>query len=336
MLTPMFAADFGPYLLEEIVAELGLVRVVRASRQQTSDPLLVHVLRSSLKGSEASLREFRRRQRSADILSGHPRSWKLSDVGTMAGDPYFVLSGWPGVSLAKFSGSADGKLDSSTVPENLPRPAVSDWVIRNWLSDLAGVVDFAHQNGIILGNISPYSIWISDDGSASLMDPGAEGEIPWQLETPDAINATPFIERASYLAPEQLLGWTIGPHTDVYALGAVLHWLLGGRYARSRCADAATIGRYFPLLPPQKGVNEGLAAICVKATALAPSSRFGSAQILRAALLATAEDMLMARKRALAAGRTTVVFGLNNERERREASIMPRTRLGRWLHGWKE
>jgi len=91
---------------------------------------------------------------------------------------------------------------------------------------VAGALDFAHRArgddgralGVVHCDVSPSNVFVSRAGEVKLGDFGvaraAGGQAPFG--------------KVRYLAPEQLRGRPVGPRTDVFGLGAVLHELLTG------------------------------------------------------------------------------------------------------------
>jgi tetratricopeptide (TPR) repeat protein len=91
------------------------------------------------------------------------------------------------------------------------------------------------------------------------------------------------------MAPEQAeSSGRLGPHTDVYGLGALLYLLLTGRppHADATGCDRAGLATALrrPVTPPRRvwpGVPAALEAVCLKALAPDPDGRYGSAAELR-------------------------------------------------------
>jgi serine/threonine-protein kinase len=88
------------------------------------------------------------------------------------------------------------------------------------------------------------------------------------------------------MAPEMALGKQVDERTDVYLLGATLHYVLVGTYRHDGetlqavlCAAALSAPHEYP-----PSVPEALGAICNRATAADPGARFASVQELRLAL----------------------------------------------------
>lgn len=80
-------------------------------------------------------------------------------------------------------------------------------------------VAFAHANGVIHRDLKPDNVMVGDLGAVLVMDWG----VARASEEHDGVVAGTF----GYMAPEQARGDRAGPPSDVYALGAILKFLLG-------------------------------------------------------------------------------------------------------------
>jgi serine/threonine protein kinase len=97
----------------------------------------------------------------------------------------------------------------------------------------------------------------------------------WQQVT----EAGQVVGTPCYMAPEQALGGTTGPRTDVYGLGAILYQMLTGRppFAGSKPLDVLQLVTDQRPDPIEEPVAPDLAAICMKCLEKKTDRRYQSA-----------------------------------------------------------
>ena len=168
-------------------------------------------------------------------------------------------------------------------------------------------VAFAHAHGVIHRDLKPENVMVGPFGEVLVMDwgvakrlgdGGREESTPLSAEAPapgQTAHGT-VVGTPAWMAPEQARGDVehTDARTDVYALGAILYFLLTGRAPGiSRAlSDASTktwAGYAGPkpeaIVPPRqldRGIPRALDAICLKALAMEPEGRYGSVAELSA------------------------------------------------------
>ncbi len=122
-------------------------------------------------------------------------------------------------------------------------------------------VAFAHAHGVLHRDLKPQNIMLGAFGDVLVMDWGL-AKMRDKETQPGVVMGTP-----GYMAPEQALGEAdVDERADVYALGALLYFLLTGQ------APGAT-----PLLPPRgldRSIPRPLEAVCLKALAAERGDRY--------------------------------------------------------------
>jgi TolB-like protein/Flp pilus assembly protein TadD len=263
---------FGPYELVQRLGRGGMAEVWLARR---ADGLIRRevALKVPAGGPGRSVPDARF-DREREILAGleHPHIARLYDAGFSAdGHPFLALEYVPGRDLLAWSEWR--QLDTSA------RLACFQQVLE--------AVRFAHARGVLHGDIKPSNIQVDERGEVRLLDFGVARLL--DPETGDAA-ASPFLALTpGYASPEQERGGPLGPASDVFSLGVVLHQLLTGRLPSATLSgDAARSGASIPGMgaSAQGAGAEGAGrrllrsetdAICRRALAADPARRYADA-----------------------------------------------------------
>jgi eukaryotic-like serine/threonine-protein kinase len=196
----------------EIRSELGRggMAVVYSARQTDLErTVALKVLPPELSLDQGYIARFRQEARSAAALE-HPHIVPIYDVGAAEGLQYIAMKYIAGRTLKDIV-EDQGALD-------IPQAA-------SMLEQVADALDYAHSQGVIHRDIKPSNIMVAQNGWVFLTDFGlARGSTTSGLTMAGTVMGTP-----EYMSPEQAQGLpTIGPPTDIYALGVVLYELLTG------------------------------------------------------------------------------------------------------------
>jgi len=260
----------------------GGMGIVRAAEQLSlGRQVAVKSLRDDSQGEAATLMLLQEAMIMGKLE--HPNILPIHDLQfDEGGGPQLVLKHIEGVEWGALMG------DAAAVEAELGEKDLLQWNIRV-LMQVCNAVHFAHSHGIIHRDLKPPNVMIGSFGEVYVMDWGLalsmeedeEGFLPF-VEDADQLAGTP-----QYMAPE-MLGhddFAMGPRTDVYLLGAILHEIVTGRpphRGRSIEVMIESVLRSNPSFPPDAPPE--LVAICRRALDPDPRRRFESALQLRLAL----------------------------------------------------
>ncbi len=158
------------------------------------------------------------------------------------------------------------------------------------LIQVCNAIEFAHSRGIIHRDLKPENVMLGEFGEVYVLDWGiavsVEDDPTGRLVCADEVDSpagTPC-----YMAPEMTEGdgSALGPHTDVFLLGAMLYEALTGRppYDGPTLFSVMLRANKCPSPTFDEDVPEDLAAICRRAMARDPQERFADVRSLRSAL----------------------------------------------------
>lgn len=149
---------------------------------------------------------------------------------------------------------------------------------------LCTAVQYAHEQGIVHGNIQPSSILIGDDSHVLLTN----FALRQAYSEGDALVSQIREGSAAYIAPEQSLGM-VSPACDIYALGVLLYRLLCGVLPYDgESAEEIALLHADTYLPSPRSLRPSLPAplerVALIALAKNPQDRFASPAALAEAL----------------------------------------------------
>ncbi len=291
--------DAAPLELEEELGRGGMGVVRLATQRALGRKVAVKQLRPGAGDEPSALRLLQEAWITGAVE--HPNVVPIHDVDFGGADGPLVV-------FKRIEGSPWSQLlaDPGEVRRRFGIEDALEWQLRT-LMQVCTAVHYAHSRGILHRDLKPENVMIGEYGEVYVVDWGIAvsmrddggGRLPLARDV-CGLAGTP-----AYMAPEMMAGdgAQLGPHTDVYLLGGLLHALLTGRPPHRGATplelalDALRADRE---LPPDTSTE--LAAICHRALAPDPAARFESADALRHALQAfldhRSSDGLAARTEA--------------------------------------
>ncbi|HLY36290.1 MAG TPA: protein kinase [Candidatus Limnocylindria bacterium] len=252
--TPPARPVLGRYRLTERIGMGGTAEVWRATDLTSGREVAVKLLHAHLLPDRASKARLAAEARAVGGLH-HPGIVQVLDVD--AGEqPAIVLELVDGESL-----SARLQRDGPLTPTGTAKLG----------AELADALYHAHTRGVIHRDVKPGNVLLDRDGHAWLVDFGIArllGEALERTTQPGSVMGT-----LRYMAPEQLRGDEVGPRTDLYGLGAVLHEALTGRPPHGAATPAGLLEAQRTGPRDLDGVDRGLEAVIVACLAVSPRDR---------------------------------------------------------------
>src|SRR5260370_11977088 len=168
-------------------------------------------------------------------------------------------------------------------------PAVALRIVAEVCAGLHAAHELRDRDGRPLGivhrGVSPHNILIGDEGVAKIIDFGiakARDRVAGETETGS------FKGKVKYMAPEQALSpRSTDRRADLWAVGAVLYFLVSGRTPYGSDNDIATLARLAsgqPPLPLPANLPKSVRAVTQRALAWNANDRYATADELRQAV----------------------------------------------------
>jgi serine/threonine protein kinase len=198
-------ASFGRYEIEEKLGE-GAMGVVYRARDLTLGRVVALKLLSA-EGAEDELHKRFHREAEAVGRLDHPNIVKIYDLAESDGRLYMAMELLEGHDLR------------ALIEERAEIPLVERVRI---LEEICRGLGYAHAKGVVHRDIKPANILVNAAGRVKVLDFGlARVATRATITRRGVILGTP-----DYMCPEQAMGKTVNPRSDIFSAGAVFYEFL--------------------------------------------------------------------------------------------------------------
>jgi serine/threonine protein kinase len=258
----------GRYELSTLIGQGGMGQVWTAYDQRLDRRVAVKLLRpDKVAGQEAD--ELRRRfVRECRVTAqvDHPGLVTVHDAGSEGEELFLVMQYVDGADLADHLAEHD--------------PYPWQWTVAV-AAQLCAVLSAVHAVPIIHRDLKPRNVMVKQDGTVTVLDLGVASVM--DTDTTRLTHTGSPIGSPAYMAPEQAMGGAVGPYTDLYALGVLMHELLSGNVPFTGSTALGVLHRhlYEPPVPVRRirpEVPEPLEDLVLRLLSKDPQHRPSSAQ----------------------------------------------------------
>ncbi|MCD2466425.1 protein kinase [Streptomyces sp. MBT42] len=191
----------------------------------------------------------------------HPGLVTVHDAGSEGEDLYLVMQYVEGADLADHLAEHD--------------PYPWEWAV-SVAAQLCAVLAAVHAVPIVHRDLKPRNVMVRPDGSVLVLDLGVASVL--DSDTTRLTHTGSPIGSPAYMAPEQAMGGAVGPSTDLYALGVLLHELLSGNVPFAGSTALGVLHRHLyeppvPLRQLRPEVPEPLEGLVLRLLAKDPRER---------------------------------------------------------------
>ena len=244
--------------------------VVYRARQLELDRVVALKVISPERVEDPSVRERFLGEARAAAAVEHPNVLPVYGAGVEDGQAFLVMRHVPGQDLRTLV-RTEGPLDLARAAEICVA--------------LGDALDAIHAGGYVHRDVKPANVLLDTSGHVYLTDFG----LAKHALTEGGMTGTGrWVGTLDFAAPEQIRGEPVDARTDVYALGAVLFFMVSGRVPFERDSDPARLFAHLNDEPPRAsvvrpGVPAAMDAVIARALAKDPAERYAAAGVLAGA-----------------------------------------------------
>ena len=217
------AVRFGQYEVIQTLGTGGMASVYLAMLHEGGRPILVALKQSHCGSSSDNWAEAMKEAKCGASIR-HPNVVGMMEIGVGAKGPYMVMEYVEG-------GTVCGLLSHGATSPGFARrlpPRIACRIVVDALLGLHAAHEArdpaGNRLGLIHRDVSPQNVLVGTDGLAKLADFGIAKLLQSTTTAPGLLRGKP-----GYVAPEQAMGQSVDPRTDLFAMGIVMWECMTGK-----------------------------------------------------------------------------------------------------------
>jgi beta-lactam-binding protein with PASTA domain len=240
----------------------GMADVFLAHDNILDRDVALKVMSTRYASDEEFVERFKREAQSAAALS-HPNIVSIFDRGESEDGTYYIAMEYLSGGTLKDRIMSRGALPARTAAEVALQ--------------IAEALRAAHERGVIHRDIKPHNILITESGDVRVTDFG----IARAASSSTMTRTGSILGTAHYISPEQAMGESVGPASDLYSLGVVLYEMLTGELPYDADTPLGIAMKHVNghLRPPKEvdsSIPAGINAVTCRLLAKDPTDRYES------------------------------------------------------------
>ncbi len=271
---------FGDYLLQEKLGAGGSAIVFRAVDTRNKSTVALKVIKA-MDATRGDIQEYAKRfDREARRLRAlqHPGLAKVFDHGKYGDNLFLAMNFIEGTSLEQLIAAENSEETRTKFSTQWDRNENLVLILR----DVLIALQYAHERGVVHGDIKPSNMFMDAGGRCYLTDFGVARDV--EKEVAEALEGKSDRD-LSYLSPEQA-GRSGSPpidaRSDIFSVGTMLYEVLTLRRPFAGETPKETIEALRSRHPRDpktidRGIPDALCAICLKALEKHPTDRYAGA-----------------------------------------------------------